>query len=50
MQAVLLGVADRASVAPVVRLPEEEGYAHSQTRAPLRVRSVLNNRRINLIP
>ena len=49
MQADLPVVADRESVAPVVRLLEKEGYACSQARAPLRVRSVLNSRRIDLI-
>ena len=49
MQANLLVVANRKSVAPLVRLLEKEGYACFQARGPLRVRSVLNNRRIDLI-
>ena len=49
MQANLLVVADRESAAPVVQLLQKEGYSCSQARGPLRVRSVLNTRRIDLI-
>ena len=49
MQANLLVVADRESAAPVVRLLQKEGYSCSQARGPLRVRTVLNTRRIDLI-
>ena len=49
MKANLLVVADRKSVAPVVGLLQKEGYACWQARGPLRVRTVLNTRRIDLI-